>query len=127
MVVFSSVISYLLAPNISFDLIQVLLLFTGGMLVTGSSNTVNQILEKETDAMMLRTAKRPVASGRMTVQEAWVFALITGVLGVAIMFTFSADAGWLSLLSLVLYGFIYTPLKKVNSIAVLVEIGRAHV
>ena len=120
MVVFSTVISYLLAPNIRFDLLQVLLLFTGGMLVTGSANAINQILEKDTDAMMKRTATRPVASGRMSVNEAWGFVVVTGALGIYIMFTFSSEAAWLSLLSLILYGFIYTPLKKVNSIAVLV-------
>ena len=120
MVVFSTVISYLLAPNIRFDLLQVLLLFTGGMLVTGSANAVNQLLEKDTDAMMQRTAKRPVASGRMSVNEAWVFAGITGTAGILIMYSFSAEAAWLSLASLILYGFIYTPLKKINSIAVLV-------
>lgn len=120
MVVFSTVISYLLAPNIRFDLLQVLLLFAGGMLVTGSANAINQLLEKDTDAMMQRTAKRPVASGRMSVNEAWVFAGITGTAGILIMYSFSAEAAWLSLASLILYGFIYTPLKKVNSIAVLV-------
>ena len=120
MVVFSTVISYLLAPNIRFDLLQVLLLFTGGMLVTGSANAINQILEKDTDAMMKRTATRPVASGRMSINEAWGFVTVTGALGIYIMYTFSAEAAWLSLLSLILYGFIYTPLKKVNSIAVLV-------
>ena len=120
MVVFSTVISYLLAPNIRFDLLQVLLLFAGGMLVTGSANAINQLLEKDTDAMMQRTAKRPVASGRMSVNEAWVFAGITGIGGILIMYSFSAEAAWLSLASLILYGFIYTPLKKVNSIAVLV-------
>lgn len=120
MVVFSTVFSYLLAPNISFNLIQVLLLFAGGLLVTGSANTINQILEKDTDAMMKRTAKRPVASGRMSAAEAWAFAGITGALGTFIMYTFSAEAAWLSLASLILYGFVYTPLKKINSIAVLV-------
>jgi protoheme IX farnesyltransferase len=120
MVVFSTIISYLLAPNVSFDLIQVLLLFTGGILVTGSANTINQILEKETDAMMKRTATRPIASGRMTSSEAWVFVGISGTIGVYIMSTFSPEAAWLSLLSLILYGFVYTPLKKVNSVAVLV-------
>jgi protoheme IX farnesyltransferase len=120
MVVFSTVISYLLAPNISFDLIQVLLLFVGGILVTGSANTINQILEKDTDSMMKRTANRPIASGRMSKGEAWSFAGIAGAIGIAIMYTFSSEAAWLSLFSLVLYGFVYTPLKKINSIAVLV-------
>ena len=120
MVVFSTVVSYLLAPNIRFDLLQVLLLFAGGMLVTGSANAINQILEKDTDAMMMRTAKRPLASGRMTVKEAWIFVIVSAVLGCYIMYTFSLEAALLSLFSLLLYGFVYTPLKKINSIAVLV-------
>jgi protoheme IX farnesyltransferase len=123
MVVFSSVISFLLVPEVNtegFDIGAVLLLFVGGMLVTGSSNTVNQILERDTDKLMNRTASRPVASGRMSTTEAWIFALLTGIAGVWILYGFSPEAGWLSLLSLLLYGFVYTPLKKVNSIAVLV-------
>ena len=120
LVVFSSIISYLLAPNIRFDLIQVLLLFVGGMLVTGSSNTINQILEKDTDAQMKRTSERPVASGRMKATEAWIFAAVTAIAGFLIMYSFSSEAAWLSLLSLLLYGFVYTPLKKINSVAVLV-------
>jgi protoheme IX farnesyltransferase len=120
MVVFSSVISYLLAPNVQANLIQVLLLFAGGMLVTGSANAINQILEKDTDALMKRTSKRPVASQRMSATEAWVFAGIIGALGIFIMYTFSAEAAWLSLGSLILYGFVYTPFKKINSIAVLI-------
>jgi protoheme IX farnesyltransferase len=120
MVVFSTVISYLLAPNIRFDLIQVLLLFAGGMLVTGSANAINQVLEKDTDAMMKRTAKRPIASGRMSVNEGWVFIVLSAALGCYIMYTFSWQAATISMASLFLYGFVYTPLKKVNSIAVLV-------
>jgi protoheme IX farnesyltransferase len=119
MVVFSTVISYLLAPNISFDLLKVLLLFVGGMLVTGSANAINQILEKDTDAMMKRTSTRPIADGRMSVKEGWVFVIISAILGCYIMYTFSVEAALISLFSLILYGFIYTPLKKVNSIAVL--------
>ncbi|MFT3979069.1 MAG: heme o synthase [Ferruginibacter sp.] len=120
MVVFSTIISYLLSPNVKFDLLQVLLLFAGGMLVTGSANAINQILEKDTDAMMKRTASRPIASGRMSVNEGWTFVIIAGLIGCYIMYTFSLEAALLSLFSLLLYGFIYTPLKKVNSVAVLV-------
>ncbi len=121
MVVFSTVVSYLLAPNVRFDLLQVLLLFAGGMLITGSANAINQVLEKNTDALMKRTARRPVASGRMSVTEATVFAVIAGALGVFIMwYWFNMESALIGLLSLFLYGFIYTPLKKINSIAVLV-------
>jgi protoheme IX farnesyltransferase len=122
MVVFSSVISYLLAPKIvEYDWVMIGLLFVGGMLVTGSANAINQVVEKDTDAMMKRTASRPVAAGRMTVQEGWAFAIITGLAGVLILgYFFNPLSAGLSAFSLFLYAFIYTPLKKVNSIAVLV-------
>ena len=122
MVVFSSVISYLLAPKVvEFDWWMILLLFAGGMLVTGSANAINQVVEKDTDALMKRTAKRPVAAGRMSVQEGWAFAILTGAMGVFILGNyFNWLAAGLAAFSLFLYAFIYTPLKKVNSIAVLV-------
>ena len=87
-VVFSCVICYLLAPGIGYNLKMILLLFLAGMLVTGSANAINQSVEKETDALMKRTSKRPVADGRMTQQEAYVFALVTGVAGVWMMWQF---------------------------------------
>ena len=121
MVVFSCVVCYLLAPNIKFDLSSVLLLFTAGMLITGSANAINQAVEKDTDALMKRTATRPVASGRMTANEAFTFAIITGIIGVMIMwYWFNFASAMIGLFSLFLYAFIYTPLKKINSVAVLV-------
>ena len=122
MVVFSAVISYLLAPKIvGFNAKMILLLFTGGFLVTGSANTINQVVEKDTDALMKRTAKRPLASGRMSVTEGWTFAVISGALGIFILwYFFNPLSAGLAAFSLFLYAFIYTPLKKVNSIAVLV-------
>ena len=120
-VVFSSVICYLMVPGISFDLTSVLLLFTAGMLVTGAANAINQVSEKDTDAMMKRTSSRPVASGRMSADFAWTFALVSGVAGIVIMaWYFNGASAILSAISLFLYGFVYTPLKKVHSIAVLV-------
>jgi len=124
MVVFSSVISFLLTPG-SDDYVdiwkRVFWLFAGGMLVTGSANAINQVVEKDTDAVMKRTAKRPVAAGRMSVEHGWFFAVVTGIAGVLILgFFFNWLSAGLAAFSLFLYAFIYTPLKKVNSIAVLV-------
>jgi len=121
-VVFSSVISYMLAPNIvEYDLLSILLLFLGGMLVTGSANAINQIAEKDSDAVMKRTGSRPVASGRMSVQEATAFAFIAAITGSLILgLYFSWYAAAIALFSLFIYGFVYTPLKKINSIAVLI-------
>lgn len=124
MVVFSSVMSFVLTPAFSeYDdkWKWVLLLFVGGLLVTGSANAINQVVEKDTDAMMKRTGKRPVAAGRMSVQEGWAFAILSGAIGVLILgYYFNWLAAGLAAFSLFLYAFIYTPLKKVSSIAVLV-------
>jgi heme o synthase len=125
MVVFSTVVCFLIAPNEQYiyrsKVASVLLLFVGGMLVTGSANAINQVAEKDTDAKMKRTAKRPVASGRMSVSEATAFAVVAGVAGVFILwYFFNYQSALTALVSLFLYGFIYTPLKKVNSIAVMV-------
>jgi len=121
-VVFTCVICYMLAPKImAYDWSMILLLTFAGLCITGSANAINQAVEKDTDAQMKRTANRPVAAGRMSQQTAYTFAIITGVLGVAIMWKyFNFSAALLSAFSLFLYAFIYTPLKKINSIAVLV-------
>ena len=121
-VVFTCVICYMLAPKVmTYDWSMILLLTFAGLCITGSANAINQAVEKDTDAHMKRTANRPVASGRMSQQTAYTFAIITGVLGVAIMWKyFNFSSALLSAFSLFLYAFIYTPLKKINSIAVLV-------
>jgi protoheme IX farnesyltransferase len=100
---------------------MIILLFIGGMLVTGSANAINQVVEKDTDAVMKRTAKRPIAAGRMTINQGWTFAIVTGTIGILMLGNYF---NWLSagiaLFSLFLYAFIYTPLKKVSSISVIV-------
>jgi len=120
--VFSCVICYLLATKIvGYNLAMILILFLAGMLITGSANAINQAVEKDTDAQMKRTGKRPVASGRMKQSEAYVFAAVAGVVGCWMMwYFFNLSSALLSLFSLFLYAFIYTPLKKINSIAVLI-------
>lgn len=122
MVVFSSVISYLLAPKVvEYDWTMIILLFAGGLLVTGSANAINQVVEKDTDAKMKRTASRPVAAGRVSEEEAWGFAVITGLAGIFLLgYYFNWLSAGIATFSLFLYAFIYTPLKKINSIAVLI-------
>lgn len=121
-VVFTCVICYQIAPNIiGFDWLNILILTFAGLCITGSANAINQAVEKDTDAQMKRTANRPVASGRMSQQTAYAFAIIAGIVGVGLMaYQFNTLSAVLSAFSLFLYAFIYTPLKKINSIAVLV-------
>jgi protoheme IX farnesyltransferase len=122
MVVFSAIVSYLLAPKVvEYDWLMIILLFTAGFLITGSANAVNQVVEKDTDALMKRTAKRPVASGRMSSAEAWSFAVVAGLIGAAILwYFFNPLSAGIAILSWFVYAFMYTPLKKVSSVSVLV-------
>lgn len=121
MVVFSSVIGYLLAPNVTFAWDKVLILFIGGIMVTCGANTINQIIERDGDALMKRTMNRPLPDGRISVAEAWIVAITSGIAGVSILtYFFNPVAGALSLLSLLLYAFAYTPMKRVHPVAVLI-------
>ena len=121
LVVFSAGIGYLVAARGHVDFATFALLILGGFLITASANGINQILEKDTDLLMERTQNRPVATGRISLVEAICTTLAMGMAGVAIialrMNMLSAELG---LLSLVLYGFVYTPLKRYSSISVFV-------
>jgi protoheme IX farnesyltransferase len=122
-VVFTCVLCYLIAPNIviEYNMLNIIILFAAGLMITGSANAINQSSEKDTDAVMRRTAKRPVASGRMSQNEAYIFAAVTGILGIVLMYVFFNPASaLLSAFSIFLYAYVYTPLKKISSIAVLV-------
>ncbi|KUG06826.1 heme o synthase [Solirubrum puertoriconensis] len=100
---------------------EALLVMLGGLLVTGSANTINQIYEKDLDRLMKRTAKRPMPQGVLSVTEAWTFVVLTGVAGLLLLgWYFNPLTAAISLLSLILYGFIYTPLKRISPICVAV-------
>ena len=118
-VVFSAVIAYgCLAPSVSS--LKILTLAVGGFLITGAANALNQILEKDYDKLMKRTAIRPLPSGRMTNSEAVLAAGFFCLIGVTLLSTLNAFTGLLSMVSLICYAFIYTPLKRVTPLAVAV-------
>lgn len=119
-VAFSSAIGYLLGVQ-ELDWSRALLVMLGGLAVTGSANTINQIHERDLDKLMKRTAKRPLPMGVLSLPEAWVFAIVLGLAGLGLLaFYFNVLTAALSLLSLILYGFIYTPLKTISPICVFV-------
>lgn len=120
LVTFSGVIGFCLgAPHVIWT--NVLLFAIAALAITGSANTINQIFEKDLDKLMKRTRDRPLPTGRLTVNEAIIWAVFLGVLATAILVLFfNIRAAALALFSLVLYGFVYTRLKRVGSVAVLV-------
>ena len=121
LVVFSAAMGYLIATGSSLSWTSLFLLSVGGFLVTGSSNVFNQIIEKDTDKLMDRTSDRPLPSGRMSVKEAMLAAIIMGVSGVYILWAgLNPLCGILSLFSLLIYVLVYTPAKKVSTFSVLI-------
>ncbi|MEZ5014303.1 MAG: heme o synthase [Chitinophagales bacterium] len=117
-VVFSAGIGYLFADGAHGPFWMFLL---GGFLITAASNTINQIIESDTDKLMARTANRPLAAGRMQNTEAIIAAGIMAFSGIAILwFFFNALSALLGAMSLISYAFIYTPMKKVSPLAVFI-------
>jgi protoheme IX farnesyltransferase len=120
-VVFSAVIAYALATYGVINWANIILLALGGFFITGSANALNQIIEKDHDRVMDRTKNRPLAAGRMSVVEAIIAAGLMGVAGKVILWaSFNITAAMLGSLSLLVYAFIYTPLKRVSPAAVFV-------
>lgn len=96
---------------------QFLLTLTGAGLVASGASTWNQLLERSTDALMRRTARRPLPSGRLQPIEALVWGTALTILGLAILLISAnalaaAVAGW----SFFLYVFVYTPSKLRTSL-----------
>jgi heme o synthase len=122
LVVFSAAIGYILAvPGNDINWNHFMLFLLGGFLMTGSSNIINQIIEKDVDKLMKRTVNRPLPTGRVSVSEAVSLSLIMGISGLAILLIYiNLQTALLTFLSLVLYGFVYTPMKRVSSVAVLI-------
>lgn len=120
LIAFSGAMGYCLGAK-EVETGKLLLFIIASIGITGAANIINQILEKDFDKLMKRTTNRPLPSGRITVDQAIIWAVFLGVTSLAIfVLVFNLSTGLISLLSLVLYGFVYTPLKRVGPIAVFV-------
>tara|TARA_R110001583_G_scaffold87599_2_gene228311 strand:- start:312 stop:1217 length:906 start_codon:yes stop_codon:yes gene_type:complete len=118
-VVFSSLAGYLLAVD-KIQYTTLILLAIGGYLMVGASNAFNQIIEKETDALMKRTMNRPLPTGRMHVTMAMVIAISFTIVGLVILYSINPKSALFGAISIFLYTSIYTPLKAVTPLAVFV-------
>jgi len=118
-VVFSSLAGYLLGANI-VDIKTLILLAIGGYCMVGASNAYNQIIERDQDALMIRTRNRPVPSGRMSVNQAFIIAVVLTLAGIAILYTINPKTAMFGAVSIFLYTSIYTPLKLKTPFSVFV-------
>ena len=118
-VVFSSIAGYFLGAQ-QFNLLTLVLLFVGGYAMVGASNAFNQIIEKDLDALMKRTQNRPLPSGRMSVNSAWVTAVILTLIGLALLYIINPTTAFFGGVSIFIYVAIYTPLKTKTPLSVFV-------
>lgn len=89
----------------------------GTGLTSASAASLNQFLEVPFDSQMVRTRNRPLVVGQLTPTNAFIFSSVSGVAGLSILATMvNPLTAALGAVNLVLYSFIYTPLKRVNII-----------
>ena len=127
-VVFSAAAGYLLGFS-EFNETHFICLIIGGFLVTGAANAFNQILEKDKDKLMKRTSVRPLPQDRMSVFQAFVFAILIGGMGIFLLnkihpegsfYGIMSKSAFFGLISLLLYVLSYTPLKRISTISIFV-------
>ena len=118
-VVFSSVAGYLLGVDV-VNYFTLFLLAIGGFFMVGASNAFNQIIEKDTDAIMKRTQNRPLPTGRMSVNVALTIAILFTILGLSILYSINPKTALFGAISIFLYTSVYTPLKPVTPLSVFV-------
>lgn len=116
-VVFSSVAGYFLAAE-AIQIKSLILLALGGYFMVGASNTFNQIIERDLDALMQRTKNRPIPSGRMSVNVAFFIASLFTVLGVWTLYNLNPKTAMYGAVSIFLYTCVYTPLKTKTPLSV---------
>jgi protoheme IX farnesyltransferase len=122
LVVFSASISFLIGSKVNGEIhwLDWIKLIIGGFLVTAAANCFNEIIEKDYDALMKRTRDRPIPAGRMNNGQALVLGLAMGICGTYLLGSLNLITGLLSVFSILLYAFAYTPLKRKTPIAVFV-------
>ncbi|RYF14062.1 MAG: protoheme IX farnesyltransferase [Flavobacteriales bacterium] len=128
LVVFSASVTFLIGSKIQIDRGIVeginwtnwLILIVGGFLVTAAANCFNEIIEVDLDKLMSRTKDRPMPAGRMTTGQGLVLGLVMGISGTWLLGKLNLETGLISVFSILLYAFAYTPLKRKSPIAVFV-------
>lgn len=120
LVVFSAAMAFLLAPG-AVNWNHFILLIIGGFFVTGASNGFNQIMERDLDKLMSRTALRPLPDQRMSVSEAFIISSSMAVAGIFILtYYLNLWSGLLGMAALMSYTLAYTPLKRITPLSVFI-------
>jgi len=121
LVLLTTLAGFFLGSNGSPDISLLLTTLTGSCLVACGALVLNQYIERDVDALMKRTNKRPLPSKRLKPSNALIFGIVLSLTGLTINFFFvNALTAALALLSLTTYLFVYTPMKKISALCILV-------
>jgi protoheme IX farnesyltransferase len=116
--VLTALCGYYLASSGPFQIPLFLHTAFGTLLVGGGAGALNQYIERQYDAMMKRTERRPLPAGRLLPAEAAFFGIVISLLGMAELTLFvNALTGFLAILTWSSYLFLYTPMKRVTSLS----------
>jgi len=120
MVLLTAALGFLLAGGAALSW-QLAATLAGTGLVAAGASVLNQFWEKESDALMRRTARRPLPAGRIDPDLALLFGVALGIAGLLeLALAVNALTSALGAVALAGYVFVYTPLKKVSSLATVV-------
>lgn len=117
-VVFSAVLAFMVSTRMTFTWMEILVLGLGGFLITGAANALNEVLEKDYDRLMRRTMVRPLPSSRLQPSFAVMLAGFMTLTGVVLLALFNPLTALLGVVAIIVYAFVYTPLKRYTTLAV---------
>ena len=121
LVLLTTLAGFFLGSNGSPDLKLLLTTLIGSSLVACGALVLNQYIERDVDALMKRTSNRPLPSKRLNPVNALIFGIVLSLIGLIINFFFiNTLTAALALLSLTSYLFVYTPMKKISALCILI-------
>ncbi len=120
LVLVTAAVGYAVGAEGSFDALRFLVFLAGTALLCGGASTLNQYLERDADARMVRTSRRPIPAGRLRPDEALAFGLALCAAGLVLLSFVNLLTVALGAASLASYVLAYTPLKRVTSLCTVV-------
>jgi len=115
LILISTALGYYLGESGMINNLKFIYTMLGTAVLAGAAGTINHCIEKDLDILMDRTKSRPIPAGLISSQTALYFGLVQSIVGFIVLWIFvNKLTAMLGLTTIVLYLFVYTPLKKIT-------------
>ena len=115
LILISTALGYYLAESAMINYLNFFYTILGTAILSGGAGTINHCIERDLDMLMDRTKSRPIPTGLISIKTAFKFGLSQSIIGFAILWVFVNQlTAILGLATILLYLFVYTPLKKIT-------------